>query len=453
MGNHHNSSQHSEPRTLHLASLGCARNQVDSEVMLGKLLGAGWHLTPDPAAAEVIVVNTCSFIESAANESIDTILELAAYKESGRCQRLVVTGCLPERYREEITSALPEVDIFLGTGAFEQVVTAVEAPETLPVCVLPDPDAISDYKHEDRRRFNLAHVAYLKIAEGCSRHCTYCIIPRLRGQQKSRPPEEILAEAGNLIGLGVRELILIAQDTTHYGADLNPRHHLAELLDRLAALDKHVWIRLLYGHPESITDEVIRSMGKHSNICSYLDLPVQHAGDTVLKNMGRHYTGQDLHRLFDRIRREIPNIALRTTVITGFPGETEADFQALMELIDTVRFDHLGVFTYSDADDLPSHRLADHVAPEVGEERRHRLMTAQREISAQLLQARVGRRYAVLIDSPTEDGSGLMGRTAFQAPEVDGQTFIRTSQSLEVGRMIPIRIIEALDYDLVGEPE
>lgn len=453
MGDHRHSSANSEPRTLHLTSLGCARNQVDSEVMLGKLLGAGWRLTPDAAEAEVIVINTCSFIESAANESIDTILELAMHKRSRRCRRLVVTGCLPERYREEISSALPEVDIFLGTGAFEQVVTAVEALDTLPVCVLPDPDDIPHYQHDDRQLFNLPHVAYLKIAEGCSRHCTYCIIPKLRGRQKSRPPEEILDEARHLIGLGVKELILIAQDTTHYGSDLSPRHNPARLLDALAALDRDAWIRLLYGHPESITDDVIRALGRHANICSYLDLPIQHAGDAVLEKMGRRYTGKDLYRLFDKIRREIPDIALRTTVITGFPGETEAEFEALMQMIATVRFDHLGVFTYSDADDLPSHRLPGHVPPELAEERRHRLMSAQREISAQLLQERIGRTYSVLIDEAAENGDGYMGHTAFQAPEVDGLTLVRGTRGFKAGSTVPVRITDALDYDLVGEPE
>ena len=436
---------------LYIESLGCARNQVDSENMAGRLRRAGWSLTGEPADAAVIVVNTCSFVESAINESIDTILELARFKKEGRCHRLVVAGCLPERFREAIADALPEVDQFLGTGAFTRIVDAVTGGLPDGTCLLPDPDSIPIDRTADRERTR-SPSAYLKIAEGCSRHCTYCIIPRLRGRRKSRPMAHILDEARLLIAAGVKELNLVAQETTFYGHDLPEPVGFDTLLARLAKLAGDVWIRFLYGHPESITDRVIETVAAHDNLCPYFDLPVQHAAANVLKKMGRKYDQQQLRNLFDRIRSRVPGAAIRTTLIVGFPGETDADFQELMEFVEQVRFDHLGVFTYSDSEDLLSHRLPGHVSAKVARFRHDTLMARQMEISADNLASMIGKTVPVLIEVNPEPHL-YEGRSNCQAPEVDGLTFVRTQPGgpgTTVGQMAIVKIKEALEYDLIG---
>jgi ribosomal protein S12 methylthiotransferase len=445
---------------LYLESLGCARNQVDSEIMIGRLKRAGWVLTDDPEVAETIVVNTCSFIESAVEESIDTILELAELKKEGSCKRLVVAGCLPERYREEILGSLPEVDIFLGTGAFDQIVKAVQDPKFTRQCLLPDPDMNVLQKNDSPRDLLLSHSAYLKIAEGCSKSCTYCIIPKLRGRQKSRPLEDIVSEARQLISRGVKELVLVAQDTTAYGRDLPKRANLSRLMEDLAGLVTEKsqdvsapWLRVLYGHPESIGDAFIKTVAANSSICSYFDIPIQHVSTPVLKRMGRQYTRDDLHRLFDRIRKLVPDAALRTTLIVGFPGETDKDFETLVDFAEDVRFDHLGVFVYSDSDDLPSHRLAEHVPENVATDRYHQLMSAQADISALNNQKYIGNIVKVLVEESL-DSNLFCGRTIFQAPEVDGVSYINTGQSpfhLKIGSIADMRVTDAMEYDLMGE--
>jgi len=437
---------------LYIESLGCARNQVDSETMAGQLQLAGWSTVQDPARADVIVVNTCSFVESAIDESIDTILELAQHKKTGRCRRLVVAGCLPERFRDAIVDALPEVDQFLGTGAFARIAEAVAGKMPRGSCLLPDPDSIPMDPTTARQRVH-THTAYLKIAEGCSRHCTYCIIPQLRGRQKSRPLGQILKEARELIADGVRELNLVAQDTTAYGQDLTAGEGLDILLNRLAESADQTWIRFLYGHPESITDRVIETVAAHDNLCPYFDLPVQHAAANVLRKMNRHYGRKQVLDLFGRIRAAVPDAAIRTTLIVGFPGESEADFQTLMDFVEQVRFDHLGVFIYSDAEDLPSHRLPDHVPSEVARMRYDALMEKQMQISAENLTARVGQTVPVLVENQCEPHL-FEGRSMRQAPEVDGLTFVRTEpdrSKVLVGHPILVRITDALEYDLIGD--
>ncbi len=435
---------------IHLVSLGCARNLVDSEVMTGKLREAGCVPVPDPEDADVIIVNTCSFIEAAANESIDTILALAAHKKDGACKKLIVTGCLPERYRQDIVSALPEVDVFLGTGAYDRIIEAVQDDSSLSACILPDPDGISVEAAGAARELSTGPAAYLKIAEGCDRHCTYCIIPRLRGRQKSRSMLDIVAEAEKLAASGVRELTLVSQDTTAYGQDLDGPADLSLLLERLSRMPFDVWIRFLYGHPESITEAMIRTVADHPVICPYFDIPIQHASDGVLKRMGRHYGGKELILLFENIRAVVPEVCLRTTVIVGFPGETDADFDFLLSFVKKIRFDHLGVFIYSDADDLPSHRLPDPVPAAVARRRHNRLMTVQKKISAENNRKYLEKIIPVLVESAPEKGV-YMGRTRFQAPEVDGVTIIYADQ-LEIGDVIGVRIIDTLEYDLIGVP-
>lgn len=435
---------------VHLVSLGCAKNLVDSEVMLGRIGQAGGIITTDPVDAEIIVINTCSFIESATNESIDTILELSKFKQKGTCQKIIVTGCLPERYREQIVSALPEVDLFLGTGAYDQIIAAVTETTAAPKCLLPDPDHIAWAGSASQRLISTGYMAYIKIAEGCDRDCTYCIIPKLRGRQKSRSADDILAEARGLMNAGIKELNLVAQDTSHYGHDLTPPENLARLLDRLAGLSDAVWIRFLYGHPESMNSSIVQTIAAHSNLCSYYDIPVQHASSRILKRMGRRYTRQDLLTMFDNIRQQDPEAALRTTVIVGFPGETDADFKKLVSFVESVRFDHVGVFTYSDASDLASHRLGGHVSAAVAQSRYKELMARQKKLSLENNRKHAGRVLSVLVETQLQNGQ-YIGRSTFQAPEVDGVTYI-DGNSLTTGAIIPVKITKALDYDLVGEP-
>lgn len=436
----------------HLVSLGCARNLVDSEVMSGRLKVAGWAVTDDPEQADTIIVNTCSFIEAAADESIDVILRMARFKTEGSCSRLIVAGCLPERYREQIAAELPEVDCFLGTGAFNDIVSAVGNGWLASGCHLPDPDLQAVQGADTPRLTGTPHSAYLKIAEGCSRHCTYCIIPRLRGRQKSRRPGDIVAEAETLIAAGAREITLVAQDTTAYGRDLEPEGSLNRLLARLSALSEAVWFRVLYGHPESIEDGVLHTIDGGANLCSYFDIPIQHASDSVLKRMGRCSTEADLFRLFERIRDLVSEAALRTTVIVGFPGETERDFERLLKFVEAVRFDHLGAFIYSDAPDLPSHELSGHVPSRVARQRYDRLMALQQKIAGQINSQRVGRTAAVLLEEVVEENL-FAGRTAFQAPEVDGVTYVRTGTGfggLKIGEFVTVAITDAWEYDLIG---
>jgi len=436
---------------VYLVSLGCARNQVDSEEVLGQFVASGWRIVDTPAEADAIVVNTCSFIESAAQESIDTILVLAKYKTEGHCRRLVVAGCLPQRYQDELADLMPEVDAFIGTGAYFRVIEAANPVDPKPLCLWPDPDGRVMTTQVQPRQIDTPHLAYLKIAEGCDRHCTYCIIPKLRGRQKSRLMESIVTEARQLAKAGAGELILVAQETTAYGSDLGKKVNLAALLTQLADTLPATWLRMLYGHPDSITDDAITVMAERSNICTYFDLPIQYAGDTVLKRMGRKSTMVALRTLFDRVRAKAPEAALRTTVITGFPGETDADFDQLKRFVRDVQFHHLGVFTYSDAADLPSHKLPNPVPFEVAAERRDELMMIQQSISQKQNETYLGQILPVLIESAPEDGM-VSGRTMFQAPEVDGVVDVTVaSKAPSIGAIIPVRITDAMEYDLVGE--
>jgi len=434
---------------LYLESLGCAGNQVDSEIMLGRFVADHWRITGDPALADVIIINTCGFIEAAVNESIDTILALAKFKKNGPCRRLIVAGCLPERFGKKIAAALPEVDVFIGTGALDKVLDAAEMTAARHTCILTDPNAVAIFQSEAPRILTCSHTAYLKIAQGCERHCTYCIIPKLRGRLRSRPVDDIVAEARHLIASGVREIVLVAQETTAYGHDTNMSAGLGQLLEKIAAISDDIWIRVLYGHPQSIDDSTIDTVARHSNICAYFDLPIQHANNRILQKMGRHYTRDDLYRLFDTIRTRVPQAILRTTVIVGFPGETDHDFKQLTQFAKKVRFDNLGVFTYSDSEDLASHRLAGHVSTQNAKQRYDTLMACQKNISLENNTRHIGKTYDVLVEEAPQDHL-FIGRTAFQAPEVDGITYI-TADGLKIGEFTRIKITDALEYDLSGE--
>ncbi len=437
---------------VYLESLGCARNQVDSEIMMGTLERAGHTLVDDPARAGTIIVNTCGFITTAADEAIEVILDMAGYKKKGLCRRLIVTGCLPQRYQDDkdLSAALPEVDVFLGTRAVDDIVHALDPNLDLPYILFRDPGLKPFQEPDAHRRLLYDYHAYVKVSEGCSRHCTYCIIPALRGRQRSRPADDICREARGLFSQGVREVILTAENTTDWGHDLAGRPGFETVLDRVAQhVPKTARLRLLYTHPATLSEPVMQVIASNPRICSYYDVPVQHVSDRVLRQMGRPYTGKDLFRLFDRIRLIDSDAALRTTLITGFPGETREDFDALVSFVETVRFDHLGVFVYSDSQDTVSHGLPDHVPGEVALERHDILMGLQAEISKQINAKYVGQTLEVLVEENPEGGLYL-GRTGFQAPEVDGVTFIYDS-GLEIGSMVKVKITDCFEYDIAGE--
>ncbi|MFA5904349.1 MAG: 30S ribosomal protein S12 methylthiotransferase RimO [Desulfobacula sp.] len=438
---------------IFLETLGCSRNQVDSEIMLGKLAAKGHTLTYDPAAAEVIIVNTCGFISTASDEAVDVILEMAEYKKTGVCKRLIATGCLAERYKDDpdLTATLPEVDAFLGTAACEHIVDVVENREIKALTLFPDPNKRGFQDISEERELLSDHFAYVKVSEGCNRKCTYCIIPKLRGAQRSRPISDIVKESENLMARGVKEIILTAENTTDYGRDLDDGTGFDHVLSSLAkALDKqNVWIRFLYTHPETLTEPVIQMVNDHKNIASYYDVPIQHASSRILKKMGRPYTIEDLYTLFETIKWIDPDAALRTTLIVGFPGETDEDFNILLKFVKDIRFDHLGVFTYSDSEDLKSHVLKDHVPPEIAEIRHDKIMAAQAKISESINEKHVGKIFEVLVEENPEPGV-YIGRTMFQAPEVDGVTFIY-SDGIETGTFVKVRITDAFEYDIAGE--
>jgi ribosomal protein S12 methylthiotransferase len=436
---------------VHFISLGCPRNLVDTEIMLGQLLEAGHTILSDPSGADCVVVNTCSFIESAVDESIDIILEMSEWKKQKTCGgSLIVAGCLPQRYGSELVKTLPEVDVFLGTGGFDRIVEAAEGSLNGKRVVLPNPGKASAQEAAVPRFLTTpAHTAYLKIAEGCSNRCTYCIIPKLRGPQRSRPVQEILSEARFLAESGVKELILVAQNTTAYGKDLGIDDGLASLLEALTRVSGLHWIRFLYGHPEDVSDGLMEVIASHRQICSYFDIPAQHISEPVLKRMGRRYNGAMLYDLFERIRNKVPDAALRTTLLVGFPGESDDDFESLLRFVERVRFDHLGAFVYSDGPDLPSNTLSDHVPEGTRQERLDLLMLRQRDVSRDIIRHHVGKTLPVLIDGPLEGTDALKGRTCFQSPEIDGMVYVSGSAA-EPGTFAHVRIIEGDEYDLRG---
>ena len=432
-------------------SLGCDKNLVDTEVMLGLLASRGYEITDDESEAEAAVINTCCFIHDAKEESIQNILEMADLKKSGQLKALIVAGCMAERYREEILEEIPEVDEVLGTTAYDRILDALDAALAGEHSViLSDIDALPlpDVK---RLVTTGGHYAYLKIAEGCDKHCTYCIIPKLRGNYRSVPMERLVREAEELAGQGVKELILVAQETTVYGKDLYGEKCLHTLVKKLCRISGIRWIRILYCYPEEITDELIRVMKEEEKVCHYLDLPIQHASDTILKRMGRRTSHQELVDLIARLRREIPDICIRTTLITGFPGETQEEHEELMAFVDETEFDRLGVFTYSPEEGTPAEKMPDQIPEEVKEERQAELMELQQEIAFDNAEAMVGREMLVMIEGKVADENAYVGRTYRDAPNVDGLIFINTAEELLSGDFARVKVTGALDYDLIGE--
>ena len=432
-------------------SLGCDKNLVDTEVMLGLLASRGYEMTDDETQADVIVINTCCFIHDAKEESIQNILEMAEYKKQGKIKALIVTGCLAQRYRQEIIDEIPEVDEVLGTTAYDKILDAVDAALAGEHSVmLSDLDALP---LPDTKRLVTTggHFAYLKIAEGCDKHCTYCIIPKIRGNFRSVPMEHLLKEAQELADQGVKELILVAQETTLYGKDLYGEKSLHILLKNLCKISGIRWIRILYCYPEEITDELIRVMKEEPKICHYLDLPIQHANDTILGRMGRRTSKQELVDIIRKLRSEIPDICLRTTLITGFPGETKEQHEELMEFVDEMEFDRLGVFTYSPEEDTPAAEMPDQIDEEVKLDRQADLMELQQEIAFDNAQDMVGREVLVMIEGKVADENAYVGRTYRDAPNVDGLIFINTDEELLSGDFARVKVTGAVDYDLIGE--
>ena len=432
-------------------SLGCYKNLVDSEEMLGLLNSRGYTFTDDETEADVIIINTCCFINDAKEESVQTILEMAEYKKTGKCKALIVTGCMAQRYKQEILDEVSEVDQVLGTTAYEKIVEAVDEAlagsrgvEEKPLSYLPQTDA-------KRMVTTGGHYAYLKIAEGCNKCYTYCIIPKLRGRYRSVPMERLIEQAKELAAQGVKELILVAQETTVYGVDLYGKKSLHLLLEQLCRISGLRWIRILYCYPEEIYEDLIQTMKREEKICHYLDLPIQHASDAVLRRMGRRTTRADLEQIVAHLREEIPDIVLRTTLIAGFPGETEEQHQEVMEFIDEMEFDRLGVFTYSQEEDTPAASMPDQIDEETKLNWQEELMELQQEIAFDRAEERTGSVVTAMIEGKVADEDAYVARTYGDAPNVDGLLFVQTTEELNSGDFVRVRITGAVEYDLIGE--
>ena len=439
-------------------SLGCDKNLVDSEKMLGLLGESGHRIVQEESEADVIVINTCCFIHDAKEESIETIIEMGQWKEKGRLKGLVVTGCLAQRYAEEIEEALPEVDAIVGTTGYTDITAVID--EVLAGCrkkdsglysCLPSVDLLPASLSDKRVVTTGGYTAYLKIAEGCDKRCSYCIIPYIRGRYRSFPMEDLLAEARSLAEQGTKELILVAQETTVYGMDLYGRKALPDLLRGLAAIDGIEWIRLLYCYPEEITDELVSVMKEEKKICHYLDMPIQHSEDRILRRMGRKTDRAELEGLVGMLRREIPDLVLRTTLITGFPGETEEDFEHMMGFVDRMEFDRLGVFPYSAEEGTPAAGMKNQVPQETRIRRRDEIMALQQEISADLSARKIGQIMPVLIEGYLYEENVYVGRTYMDAPKVDGNVFVSAQEELISGEIVPVQITGANEYDLMGD--
>ena len=431
-------------------SLGCDKNLVDSEMMMGLLHDRGYEFTDNEEEADIIVINTCGFINDAKEESINTILEMAKYKENN-LKALIVAGCLVERYKNEILQELPEIDAIVGTTAFDKICDVVD-------------DVLADKKHNELESINKmcrpdvkriittgGYYSYLKIAEGCDKHCTYCSIPMIRGAYRSVPMDELVKEAEYLADNGVKELIIVAQEITVYGKDLYGEKKLPELLHRLCKIPGIQWIRLLYCYPEEITDELIETIRTEKKICHYIDMPIQHASDKILKAMGRRTNNAELRNIISKLRKEIPDICLRTTLITGFPGETEEDHQILLDFIDEMEFGRLGVFTYSPEEDTKAASLDNQVDEEVKLCRKDEIMELQQEISMDKSERLVGKEIEVIIEGKASDEDVYVGRSYMDAPSVDGYVFINSEEELMSGDFAKVRIVKAMEYDLIGD--
>lgn len=432
-------------------SLGCDKNLVDSEVMLGILADRGFEMTDTEDDADIIIINTCCFINDAKEESINTILEMAEYKKTGPCKALIVTGCLAQRYKQEIVDEIPEVDAVIGTSKYDEIFDAVD--QTLKGSHFLDVDDLDRLPSVPGKRILTTggHYAHLKIAEGCDKHCTYCIIPKIRGNYRSVPMEQLLAEAASLAEQGVKELILVAQETTLYGVDLYGKKSLHILLKELAKIKGIRWIRILYCYPEEIYPELIETIKNEKKVCHYLDMPIQHASDAILKRMGRRTTKAQLKETVSLLRKEIPDIVLRTTLIAGFPGETQEQHEELMEFVDEMEFERLGVFAYSPEENTPAASMPDQIPEEIKEERRDAILELQQEIAFDKAADMVGRTLYAMIEGKVADEPAYVARTYADSPDIDGYVFVNTGEMLMSGDFVKVKITGSAEYDLIGE--
>ena len=434
-----------------LESLGCSKNLVDAEIMMGILNKKGYKLVGNMEEADIALVNTCGFIESEKQESIETIIEIAQLKETANLKLLIVTGCLAQRYSEELKAEIPEIDAIVGTGSYQNIDEIVAGLEKENKIVSLNDIEFAFNEELPRYVSTPSYMAYLKISEGCDKHCTYCIIPKLRGKQKSRKMEDIVAEAKDLASRGVKELVIIAQDSTTYGTDIyDGEAKLPQLLEELANIEGIKWIRIMYSYPESITEELVQVIKKHDNICNYFDMPIQHASNKILKLMNRHTTKEDILSKIEMIRNNIPDATLRTTIITGFPGETEEDFEELLKFAQIVKFDRLGAFAYSREEGTAADKLPDHIEQEVKEQRRDRLMMLQQGISQEVMATKIGKTFEVLIEEQIEKNV-YMGRTEGDAEEIDSIVYVKSKRNLKPGEFVMVEINNALEYDLMGD--
>lgn len=428
-------------------SLGCSKNLIDTEMAIGLFKRNNFEIVNDVEKAEIIIVNTCGFIESAKQEAINTILEMAEYKEKGTCKYLVVMGCLVQRYKKELQKALPEVDLFIEindyTNYWNKILELLDEKEK--------PDTINNLCYMDRVISTGNKTAYLKIAEGCSNRCTYCAIPYIRGPYVSRPMEEVLEEAKKLATAGIKELIVIAQDTTRYGEDLYGESKLSDLLNELCKIDGFEWIRFLYAYPESITDELIQTVKNNPKICNYFDIPIQHISDSVLRRMNRRTTGKQIEELINKIKKQIPDVILRTSLIVGFPGETEEDFNKLYEFVKKGYFDKLGVFTYSKEDGTPAARLKEQIHPATKKKRYNLIMSVAKDISAEKLKSYIGKEYKVLVEDTTFDHKFCVGRSYMDIPDTDGMVIIKNCDAKLVGEFVNCKVTAVNNYDLIAK--
>ncbi len=437
-------------KKVSLASLGCSKNLVDAEHMLGILAEHGFEIVENEEDADVIIVNTCTFIDSAKNESIECILELSQYKNGGNCKALIVTGCMAQRYKEQILSEMPEVDAVVGTNEYDKIADVIKELDNDKTDLLWCGAGCPDEQNLPRIRTTPSYTAYLKIAEGCDNHCTYCVIPSIRGRYKSRRLEDIVSEAERLAGDGVRELVVIAQDTTAYGKDIYGEYRLPELLKKLCAINGVDWIRVHYCYPELVSDELIEVFKTEPKLCSYFDIPIQHSSDKILKKMGRHTNKAQIVGLIEKIRREIPDAVIRTSLIVGFPGETEEDFEDLCDFVRKIRFERLGVFAYSREEDTPAYSFDNQIDEEEKERRRDLIMMIQSEIAEEQNTEKIGSVVRVLVEDRDEIIKSYYGRTYADSEEIDGKVFFKSDRKLNPGEFVNVKVEQAMEYDLFG---